>query len=79
MTEKLELNVQAKPSSTLLMQLKKSRLEEFLDYLCFAVENENQNNCVGLICSLKVCYVRVSISPFAISSCSLRCGQKLQR
>lgn len=36
------------------MQLKKSGLE-LLGYLCFAVGNENQSNCVGLICSMKVC------------------------
>lgn len=49
------------------MQLKKSILEELLDYISFAVGNQNQSNCVGLICSMKVCYVCVSISPFAIS------------
>lgn len=71
--------VQAKPSSPLLMQLKKWRLEELLGYLCFAVGNQNQSDCAGLICSMKVCYVCVSISLFVISSCCLSCGQTLQR
>lgn len=61
------------------MQLKKSRLEELLGYLSFAVGNQNQSNHVGLVCSMKVCCVCVSISPFAVSSCCLSCGQKLQR
>lgn len=56
--------VQAKNSSALFMQLKKSRLEELLGYLSFAVGNQNQSNSVGLICLMKVCYVCVSISPF---------------